>query len=67
MCNLCSPDKEAQDAERAALRRAARDMCRFACFLRHLEEGREHPHSEEAVRKAALARNIIRYLVEEWM
>lgn len=65
MCDLCNP--ETRTKARESLRSAADALERLANDLRDLAEGRVEPHGIPASGIGALARGIVRKLVQEWV
>ena len=67
MCRLCSKDKIEVDAAREYARMRADEFEAMAWTERGLANGTIQPHSDQAKSASAMARSLIRYLVEEWM
>lgn len=65
MCNLC--DDKTRAKEIASLCRQADALRSLANDLDALADGRQKPHTAFTESMGAKARNIIRYLAEEWM
>jgi len=67
MCQLCSNDKKERDADKARLKEQAERLEKMAAHLRALAAGQIKPHGVYSESYTLIARNAIRYLVEEWM
>jgi transposase len=65
MCDLCNSMTE--DRARAELRNEAERLRRLAVMLDNMADGRIRPHTDSAETLGSIARNVIRYLVDEWM
>ena len=67
MCDLC--DKNEQTVKFAKLGKLyrAKQLRRMADMETHLAEGRMQPHLEEAKELGVLARQLIRYLAEDYL
>ena len=64
MCELCTM----KPADRyKAMQFRARQLEQFASQVMRLADGTLDPHSEEVKSVAAQARQLIRYLVEDWL
>ncbi len=67
MCDLCSEIREVRESARAVLGYEEAKLEKMAFYLRQLRTNKMTPHSEEAKKIAMQARNIIRYLVNDWL
>lgn len=66
MCNLCGNEEE-RSRERKNILYEADNLYELAVLLQAVANGRIAPHSDKAKDISIMARNSIRYLVEEWM
>jgi hypothetical protein len=67
MCNLCSKDPDVVLREQRKMLEQVNDLRRLANKLELMAGGHIRPHTFEAKRITMIARNVIRYLVDEWM
>lgn len=66
MCNLCGNNDE-REKEKRYMEYQADALRDLAELLNNVANGRIAPHSDKAKDISIMARNSIRYLVEEWM
>lgn len=71
MCEICeartSGDEKKMKEVRDAHNYRADQLQRMADFERWIGDGKFNPHSEDSKKVGALARILIRYLVEDWL
>jgi hypothetical protein len=67
MCRLCSKDEEVVRREKALMMNEADNLRRLANKIDLIAAGHINPHSHEMGPITSMARNAIRYLVDEWM
>jgi hypothetical protein len=67
MCNLCSNDPDTVKNERQLHEYAASQMRMLADKLDLIAQGKLKPHSDQAKVVSAISRNVITFLVDEWM
>jgi len=67
MCDLCDSDEIARLNARGVVRRKADELKSIAKYFDLLADGDSKPHGEEAKNRMIQIRNMIRYLVAEWL
>jgi len=67
MCDLCDEDQKVVNSAYRSARLLADELRQLANHYDEVASGRIKPHTSEANRADALARNVIRMLVQRWV